>query len=212
MLDVLGVAGEVRLDHAEPVWADEVPGVAVLGGDEGDSQGPVPGPPCLRGNGHEPDAGAVHVLVPCRGELLASAALNGLNARSHRLKTVDALTEVNWALPWTRPVAMRMLSPSSVGSAISSGDTRASAAFASSSRAADAHSACSSNDLPGPGSMARLRNTFALTHSASWSYGAVTDRLRAEGDPGQLPVLGAVGDRGAGVQHAAVVHDQELPA
>ena len=41
------------------------------------------------------------VPEPCRysfraaANFIASAALTGLNARSHRLKTVDALTEVN---------------------------------------------------------------------------------------------------------------------
>lgn len=115
------------------------------------------------------------MVGPCRYSLRASAnfrasaALNGRNARWHRLKIVDALTEVNLAVPSISPVAIKMLTPSSFGSAISSGDTRASAAFPRSSRAADAQSACSSNDRTGSGSIARLRNTFAFDQRASWS-------------------------------------------
>src|SRR5579859_2229659 len=130
---------------------------------------------------------------PCRyslrasANLLASGALNGRNARWQRLKTVDALTEVNCALPWISPVAMRMLVPSSVGSAISRGDTRANAALPSSSSAVEAHNACSSKDLSGPGSMARLRNTFAFDHKASWSYGVVTALPSPGGPLGSVP-------------------------
>ena len=40
------------------------------------------------------------VVVRAAANFIASVALNGLNARSHRLKTVDALTEVQRALPW----------------------------------------------------------------------------------------------------------------
>ena len=41
----------------------------------------------------------------------ASGALKGRNAFWQRLKTVEALTEVNLAVPSISPVAMRMFAP-----------------------------------------------------------------------------------------------------
>jgi len=61
---------------------------------------------------------------------------------------------------------MSRLVPSSVGDAISRGDTRASDALASSSRASEAHSARSSNVLGSSSSIAWLRKSLALSQRA----------------------------------------------
>jgi hypothetical protein len=76
VLDVLGVAGEVRLDHAEAVRVDGVLDVAVLSGNEGDSQGPVPGPPRLRGMAMNPMPEPCTYSFRAAANFIASAALN----------------------------------------------------------------------------------------------------------------------------------------
>lgn len=97
---------------------------------------------CAQNFGHQALSGmAVNPIpAPCRYSLrapviaVASCRLKGLKAFWHLVKIVFARTERNRASPETRPEAMSRLFPSSVGSAISSGDTRARAAFPRSSR------------------------------------------------------------------------------
>ena len=174
MLDILGVLREVSLDFPRAVEADEILDLTVLGGDEGHRQGPVAGPPYLGCERHEPDTGAVKIFVPGGGELLGVGCAERAECLLAALEDGRCAYRGELGGALDQPVAMRMLASSSVGSAISRGETRASAALPRSSRAADAHSACSSKDRPGSGSMARLRNTCAFDHRASWSYGAIT--------------------------------------
>jgi hypothetical protein len=86
--------------------------------------------------------------------MVASRSLNGLNARPHRALMVRALTEPNRTSPEISPLATKRLFPSSVGAAINNGDTRASAAFPSSSSANAAQSARSSKVRAGSSSIA----------------------------------------------------------
>jgi hypothetical protein len=66
----------VRLDHAEAVRVDEVLDVAVLSGNEGDSQGPVPGLPRLRGMAVNPMPQPCTYSFRAAANFMASAALN----------------------------------------------------------------------------------------------------------------------------------------